>query len=68
MDAKKAVWVIGGKKSGVMTALPKWSFADKKDADAFIKTNGGKLASFDDALKAAVEENTDPPDHKEHVH
>ncbi len=51
IDAEKAFWVIGGKKPGVMTKTAKWAFADKKDADAFIKENGGKLATFEDAMK-----------------
>jgi copper chaperone NosL len=68
-DAKKATWVIGGSKKGVMTPIAKWAFADKKDAAAFIKVNGGKPANFDDALKeAAVVENTDNKEHKGHMH
>lgn len=67
-DAPKATWVIGGKKRGVMTPLPKWAFVDKKDADAFIKENGGKLASFDEALKAAENENAGKPSAKGHGH
>jgi copper chaperone NosL len=59
IDAKNAAWVIGGSKKGVMTAVAKWAFADKKDADAFIKANGGKPASFDEALKAAEKEQAD---------
>jgi copper chaperone NosL len=66
-DAKSAAWVIGGSKKGVMTAVAKWAFADKKDADAFIKANGGKLASFDEALKAAEKEQSSKPnEHKGH--
>lgn len=53
IDAKTATWVIGGSKKGVMTRTAKWAFAEKSDADAFIKSNGGKLASFDETLKAA---------------
>ena len=56
IDAEKAFWVIGGKKPGVMTKTAKWAFADKKDAEAFIKENGGKLANFDDAMKASYED------------
>ncbi len=55
IDAEKASWVIGGNKPGVMTKVAKWAFADKKDAEAFIKENGGKLANFDDAMKATFE-------------
>jgi nitrous oxide reductase accessory protein NosL len=73
-DAKTASWVIGGSKKGVMTKVAKWAFADKKDADAFIKVNGGTAATFEDALKAAEGEhaekaqNKKPVDHKGHDH
>jgi copper chaperone NosL len=69
IDAKTAAWVIGGSKRGVMTAVAKWAFADKKDADAFIKANGGKPATFDEALKAAEkeqEQSRKPHEHKGH--
>jgi nitrous oxide reductase accessory protein NosL len=73
-DAKSAAWVIGGSKKGVMTPVAKWAFADKKDADAFIKANGGKPATFDEALKAAEKEQADKAqnkkasEHKGHDH
>jgi nitrous oxide reductase accessory protein NosL len=66
IDAKSAVWVIGGKKKGVMTQVAKWAFADKKAAEAFIKDNGGKLATFDEALKAAEGEQADKGPGKGH--
>lgn len=53
IDAKTAAWVIGGTKKGVMTKTAKWAFAEKADAAAFIKANGGKLAGFDETLKTA---------------
>jgi nitrous oxide reductase accessory protein NosL len=56
IDARTATWVIGGKKAGVMTAVAKWAFANKDDAMAFVKENGGRVATFDEALKAASEE------------
>ncbi|MBC8018288.1 MAG: nitrous oxide reductase accessory protein NosL [Verrucomicrobia bacterium] len=74
IDAKSAAWVIGGSKKGVMTPVAKWAFVDKKDADVFIKTNGGKSATFDEALKAAEKEQADkaqskkPAEHKGHDH
>jgi nitrous oxide reductase accessory protein NosL len=69
IDAKTATWVIGGSKQGVMTKVAKWAFAEKKAADAFIKANGGKLATFDDELKAAeMEQSKRPHDHKTHDH
>jgi nitrous oxide reductase accessory protein NosL len=65
-DAKTATWVIGGKKKGVMTTVAKWAFTDKKSAEAFVKANGGKLATFDDALKATEKELADSSQRKEH--
>jgi nitrous oxide reductase accessory protein NosL len=72
IDAKTATWVIGGSRKGVMTPVPKWAFADKGDAAAFAKVNGGKLATFDDAMKAMQKEHDDKAkkaaDHKGHGH
>ncbi|MRR36998.1 NosL family protein, partial [bacterium] len=34
----------------------KWAFESRADAEAFIKENGGKPASFDEAIKAAYED------------
>lgn len=56
IDAEKAVWVIGGNKPGVMTKRAKWAFAKKSDAEAFMKAEGGKVATFDAAMKATYED------------
>jgi len=56
IDAEKAFWVIGGSKPGVMTKNAKWAFADKKDAEKFVQTNGGRLATFDEALQASYQD------------
>lgn len=56
VDAEKAVWVLGGSQPGVMTARAKWAFADRKAADAFVKANGGKIATFDEAMRATYED------------
>ena len=56
IDADKAVWVVGGSVQGVMTKNAKWAFENKADAETFIKQNGGRLATFDDALKLAYKE------------
>jgi len=56
VDAEKASWVIGGNKPGVMSKRAKWAFGKKADAEAFIKENGGTLAFFDEAMKAAYED------------
>jgi len=66
IDAKTATWVIGGTKKGVMTPVAKWAFAEKSSAEKFIKANGGKLATFDEALKAAENEQEGKMKHKDH--
>lgn len=53
INAEKATWVIGGNKKGVMTQTPKWAFAEKKDAEAFVNKNGGRLVSYKEALALA---------------
>ena len=56
IDAENAVWVIGGNKAGVMTRQAKWAFENKTDAEKFIKESGGKLATFDEAIKLSCED------------
>jgi len=56
-DARSATWVTGGKKPGVMTSLAKWAFARQEDAQRFVKENGGRVTTFDDALALALKEN-----------
>ena len=56
IDAEKAVWVAGGGKQGVMTRNAKWAFGSKDKAEAFIKENGGRLAGFEEVIKAAYED------------
>lgn len=56
IDAEKATWVIGGSRNGVMTQTPKWAFAQKKDAAAFVKKNGGNISTYQEALKLAEQE------------
>ena len=59
INAETAVWVIGGSKPGVMTKNAKWAFANKADAEKFRQENGGRLASFDEALEAAYKDLAD---------
>lgn len=56
IDAEKAFWVIGGSRMGVMTKNAKWAFGSRNSAEAFIKENGGKLATFEEAIKTAYED------------
>ncbi len=60
-DAGKAIWVIGGKKRGVMTQRAKWAFATTGAAQAFINKYGGKIVSWDEALAAAREDAVPKP-------
>jgi copper chaperone NosL len=56
IDAEQAFWVAGGNKPGVMSKRGKWAFGTKDEAENFIKTNGGKLVSFEDAIKMAYDD------------
>ena len=56
LSADTALWVIGGARKGVMTANAKWSFATREAAERFTRANGGSLASFDEAIKAAYDD------------
>jgi nitrous oxide reductase accessory protein NosL len=56
IDAEKAMWVLGGSPMGVMTRNAKWAFLQKGDAEKFIGLNGGKLGTYDEAMKAAYED------------
>ncbi|BDV42385.1 hypothetical protein GURASL_13080 [Geotalea uraniireducens] len=56
LAAERALWVIGGDRRGVMTATPKWAFADQAAAAAFIARHGGRPASYQEVLRAATDE------------
>jgi len=56
VNTEKAFWVIGGNRMGVMTQRAKWAFEQKKDAEMFMKDNGGAQASFEEAMKAVYED------------
>ena len=53
INAESAFWVVGGKRPGVMSKTGTWAFEKKGEAEGFLKTNLGQLATFQDALKAA---------------
>jgi copper chaperone NosL len=59
IDAEQAYWVMGGAKPGVMTQQPKWAFATRSHADAFIVKFGGTIATWTAVLAAARKEATD---------
>jgi nitrous oxide reductase accessory protein NosL len=56
LEAEKATWVIGGKVPGVMAKRAKWAFREKEAAQRFIRSSGGDIASFLQALQAANED------------
>jgi len=53
IDAETASWVLGGIKKGVMTERAKWAFKSGKDAEDFIRQNGGERTPFEQTLEAA---------------
>jgi hypothetical protein len=69
-DAKAAIWVIGGKKQGVMTSVAKWAFAKKEDAENFREENGGEISTFNVAMDAAGREANEEAEngHAHHSH
>lgn len=56
IDARTAVWVMGGDIPGVMTKRPKWAFADEAGARAFVAGHGGEMVDFDRAMQATFED------------
>jgi nitrous oxide reductase accessory protein NosL len=56
IDARTAVWVIGGNIPGGMNVPPKWAFAKTEDAEAFMKVNGGRPATYAQAAGTAIPE------------
>ncbi len=56
IDARTATWVIGGDEIGIMNDVPKWAFASGEDAQKFVKEHDGKVATFNEAMKAAGDE------------
>ena len=53
IDANKASYVVGSSKKGTMSMVSKYAFANKADAEAFAKANGGKVMDYSAAYKAA---------------
>lgn len=53
IPAEAAIWVLGGKKRGVMTQRAKWAFKEKAAAESFLKEYGGEIVTWEEALAAA---------------
>jgi copper chaperone NosL len=56
INAETAIWVLGGSKPGVMTKRAKWAFANKENAESYIKENGGEICDLDRAMQATYED------------
>jgi len=56
VDAAAATWVLGGDKRPVMSVRPRWAFATRASAEAFVRAHGGELATWPEALAAARED------------
>jgi hypothetical protein len=67
LDARSASWVMGGRKSGVMTVIPKWAFARVEDARKFIAAYGGTPGTFDQAMTATTREIQERQDEEKFV-
>jgi nitrous oxide reductase accessory protein NosL len=39
-----------------MSIRGKWAFENRKDADAFMRENGGHISSFEEAMKITFED------------
>lgn len=50
IDAEKAVWVVGAGLPGVMAATSRVAFADRADAETFLKGKGGEIADFNASI------------------
>ncbi len=53
IDAKKAHYVVGSKVKGTMSRVSKYAFKNISDAKEFQEKKGGKLMTFEEALKEA---------------
>lgn len=53
INVGEAFYVVGSKKRGTMSKISKYAFLDKSMAKKFQKKYGGKIMSFNEALKVA---------------
>ncbi len=56
IPVKKAFYVVGSNKPATMSKTSKYAFSSKEAAKKFAKEYGGKVLSFDEALKIAQSE------------
>jgi hypothetical protein len=53
ITASKAFYVLGSRQQGTMSKTSKYAFEKEENANAFVKKYGGKIVSFEEALKIA---------------
>ncbi len=53
IDAKSAFYVVGSSKKGTMSAVSKYAFKNKIEAETFQKKFGGEIYNYKKALKIA---------------
>ena len=51
LDARKAVYLEGSDVPGVMSYTSRLAFASRDEALSFKKKHGGRIVSFDDAIR-----------------
>jgi nitrous oxide reductase accessory protein NosL len=56
IEAHHAFYVVGSRIKGTMSQTSKYAFGKEEDAKAFQAQNGGKLMSFDEAIKVAMKD------------
>jgi nitrous oxide reductase accessory protein NosL len=56
VDIEKAYFVLDVSKPGVMTGRAKWAFANRADAENYIRMNGGVVTSHEEIMKASYED------------
>jgi hypothetical protein len=54
IDARNAHWLVGSDIPGVMTAISKIAFSSLEDAQKFLKSHGGTIGTFDEALNRTL--------------
>lgn len=57
IDARGAVWVVGGNQAGGMNIPAKWAFSGQEGAQGFVNEHGGKILPYDEVMKTAALEN-----------
>ncbi|MDD2452149.1 MAG: nitrous oxide reductase accessory protein NosL [Sulfurovum sp.] len=59
IPVQSAFYVVGSNREATMSNFSKYTFAKRKDADAFAKAYGGYVMNFYDAYAIAMQDFTD---------